>query len=222
MDQMDMHNGSLLEIGATFTEYKDIQQLCRAVAREQGKTVRVKKSDKSRLVITCHDEGICPYRVRATFTSFDTGKVWKITKMVDFHTCENTQAPLLSDTAHMSHLPQTVPNYLDETRTTTAQEVQRAIGTREGAQAPSTQGRRVNNEMYRETLEYQLLAYANLDPRVSMTCKRCLEYGHDQRDCFKELSCGRCGEKGHVNRTCMNEFVTIPSLHGEQPYVDWA
>ena len=218
---MDMYNDSL-EVGSVFNDHKDIQQLCRSTAREQGKTVRVKKSDKSRLVITCHDETCCPYRVRATFSSVDSGKMWKITKMIDFHTCENTHTPIRVDPVQMSNLAHRVPNYLNLNRNTTAQEIQQVIAAREGIQISGSQARMVNNEMYRETLEYQLLTYDNRDPRSSMTCGRCLEYGHAQRDCYKELSCGRCGEKGHVNRTCTNEFVSIPTLHGQQPYVDWA
>ena len=98
-----------LTIGATFNNSKEIQELCRAVAREEGKAVIIKKSDKTRVVMTCRDVVHCSYRVRATYANVDYGKVWKITKIDGVHTCDYSETP--QPRIDLSAIPQPAPPF---------------------------------------------------------------------------------------------------------------
>ncbi|XP_017426258.1 uncharacterized protein LOC108334835 [Vigna angularis] len=74
------------EVGAYFVEKEDILDAIKSYAVENGKYLKLVKTDKKRIRVKClGSKGECPWR--AHFGFMDAVKSWQLRTMVDRHTC---------------------------------------------------------------------------------------------------------------------------------------
>jgi hypothetical protein len=188
-----------LAVGTTFPSASHIKECCRARALNQGWTVCVKKSDKSRILIGCRQSGDCPFQVRAISAALNDISFWRITKSVEEHNCEGAPAPIRSEQSKITYLTQVVPSWLTVTPKTSTLEIMRVVAARTGGDITKHQARKLKRELLKNTLEHQLLQSHRAAARVVPMC-------------------GRCGEKGHNKRTCTKQ-VEVPTFENQPAFV---